>query len=505
MTFQGARMKEFGEKIKNYYSDNNWIQYVVRGCLIVGILMLVMPFVFGAGYTYLCEDDFSFEAGALDAAERFGQIRGAFDAAHRYYIFSQGTYFANFVWHFVRPYMRWGLPGFHAVMIANVVVFALALSFVIKTLCKDKTCSLCVMFLTFLAVLGTTSNFNIKELLFWYTGTVNFTWELSFSMISLILLLKIKAEEDKKKQWMLAGISVVTALIGSGGALMITAVQCSWLLIALLMSYDKIKEKKIIAFPFLCAFVGALWNVVAPGNFDRVAEIDNAQDYTVWNAIVDTLKHWKDYTVEIFGNPLFVLILALLFLVVFVSGVKIVSEGINHIRMLIVAVGMLVTQYLTAFPVMLGYCGRGLHNMRTAGTYELIATLTFAFGVICFGQWSRENIQVIHKILPAIAIIVIAFGLFNGKEIKMCIQDGYAYNLTKELLNGTVRDVYKVREATLSQIDSASEGEDVVVHANAIPSNKSMYGMGLVEDPEAFVNESAAGLFRVNSIIVTYE
>ena len=75
----------------------------------------------------------------------------------------------------------------------------------------------------------------------------------------------------------------------------------------------------------------------------------------------------------------------------------------------------------------------------------------------------------------------------------------------KELYNGTVRDVYKVREATLSQLDSAADGEDAIVYSNPIPSNKTMYGMRLQVDSEALVNRSAAGLFKLNSVTVIYE
>lgn len=503
LTFLGAGMKEVGNRIKEYYIQNKWVQYVVRVGLIIGILMLVMPFVIGSGYTYLCEDDFSFEGGALGAAEKYGQIKGAVYAAHRYYMQAQGTYFANMVWNLVRPYVRWGMPGFHAVMIANMVVFILALCLTIKTICKDKNYSLCVIFLSFLTIWGMSDSYNLQELLFWYTGTVNFTWVLSFSMLTLVLQLKIREEKDKKKQWMLAGISVITALIGSGGALMITAVQCAWLLLVLLLTYDEIKEKKLILFPFVIAFIGALWNTCAPGNFVRVSNLKS--EYAIWNAILDTWRHWKAYAVEIFRNPLFVLILATIFVITISVESKVISRGISNIRMSIIIVSVFATQYLTAFPAILGYQGDGLHNMRTSATYELVTKITFIFMIMCLAQWCRENVVIIHKILPIFVMVMVIFGLFNIQETKNSVKEGYVYNLTKELVNGTIRDVYKVREATLAQLDSASEGEDVVVIVNSIPPNRSMYGMGLMDYPDAFVNISAAGLFRLNSVVVIYK
>ena len=111
----------------------------------------------------------------------------------------------------------------------------------------------------------------------------------------------------------------------------------------------------------------------------------------------------------------------------------------------------------------------------------------------------------INKILMAILVVSVVFGIICRSEIKESIKEGYTYNLMKELYNGTVRDVYKVREATLSQLDSAADGEDAIVYSNPIPSNKTMYGMRLQVDSEALVNRSAAGLFKLNSVTVIYE
>lgn len=221
------------ENIRKYYIQHKWVQYILWIFLVAGILSIVIPFVLSEGYTYLCEDDFSFEAGARDAAEEYGKVKGAFFAAHRYYMTWQGTYFSNFIWQTVRPYMRWGMPGFHAVMIFGAVVFFWSLYVAIRTICKEKIFAMSICFLVLSAVLSMEETFGLKELLFWYTGAVNYTWVLAASLLTLALQLKIREEQNKRKQWMLAGVSIVTALIGSGGALMITAVQCACLLLVL--------------------------------------------------------------------------------------------------------------------------------------------------------------------------------------------------------------------------------------------------------------------------------
>lgn len=492
------------ENIRKYYAQHKWVKYVLGVLLIVGILSIVMPFVLSEGYTYLCEDDFSFEGGGRDAAEQYGEIKGAFYAAHRYYMTWEGTYFSNFIWHIIRPYMRWGMPGFHMVMIGGAIVFFLTLYVAIKAICKNKMYTLSIFFLVLSAVLSLEETLGLKELLFWYTGAVNYTWVLSASLLTLALQLKIKEEQDKRKQWILAGISIITALIGSGGVLMMTAVHCSWLLLVVILLYDEIREKKLIVVPFLAAFAGALWNACAPGNFVRNDYTMNEQSYGVMDALRDTLFCWKEHITRVLDKPLFILILAAVFIVTAIWGGKIISKGINHIKLILVIAGMFATQYLTAFPAVLGYHG-SLYNMRTSSTFDMVIKITLIFMMMALAQWSVEHIRVIYKILIAAAAVVVVFGIINRSEIKKSINEGYTYNLMKELGNGTLRDVYKVREATLSRLDSAADGEDVVIISNPIPPNETMYGMGLLEDSGAFVNSSAAGMFKLNSVVVIYE
>lgn len=497
-------MKNIGESIREYYMQHKWLQHVCCIVLIVGILTIVIPFVLSAGYTYLCEDDFSFEGGARDAAERYGEIKGAFKAAHGFYMSWQGTYFSNFIWHIVRPYIRWGMPGFHAVMIVGILVFIWALLSTVKVLCKQKTYSLAMAVLVLATVFGVTDGTALKEVLFWYTGAVNYMWVLSSSLFTVVLTAKIKEEQDRSKQWRLAVVSVITALIGSGGTLMITAAHCGWLLLILILSYDEILEKKLVVVPFLAAFIGALWNACAPGNFARSAVTLEGESYGVLDAIGDTFVCWKEHMMKLGELPLFLLILGAIFVITVVSGNKLFTKRINHIKMLFALIGVAAIQYLTAFPVVLGYHG-SLYNQRTSSTFDLIIRLTLILLIVCLAQWSAEHIKVIYKVLPVIMAVLVIFGAGSWTGIKEDIKGGYAYNLTKELYNGTIRDVYKVREATLSQLDSAADGEDVVIFANAIPPNETMYGMGLLEDSNAFVNTSAAGMFKLNSITVIYK
>ena len=78
-------------------------QKVLRIVLIVGIMCVLVPILLACNYTYLCEDDFSFEGGAQDLVRDYGSsLVGAIKRTGEYYNTNQGTYLFTFIISFAR-------------------------------------------------------------------------------------------------------------------------------------------------------------------------------------------------------------------------------------------------------------------------------------------------------------------------------------------------------------------------------------------------------------------
>lgn len=119
------------------------LDLILRGLLFIGIAFIVVIVLISVGYTYLCEDDFSFEYGTITQIEKYGSsLSAGIHMTWEYAKARQGTYLANFLFHFIMPYTRWGMPGFHLVMICLALLYIGSLEFLVRSFKLSKNASL---------------------------------------------------------------------------------------------------------------------------------------------------------------------------------------------------------------------------------------------------------------------------------------------------------------------------------------------------------------------------
>ncbi len=499
---------------------------ILNVLLILMIVFIAAPVVVGAGYTYLCEDDYSFEAGANDAANSYSNpVIGALHKTYSYALSNQGTYLFSFLIHFLRPYSVWGLTGFHFVMICIALFFILSLCYMVHNICykSPSTLKYFLMFAAVFAAFGLRGTDKARELFFWYTGALNFTVEMSFMFLTVSLMLIAirmssvdivdKEAFKKKKMWILIA-GFITGLLASGGALEVTSPNCAFLLAIIIIDFDIIKSDRILALPFIGAFVGAIINVAAPGNYVRATSVVNEGHETVADAIRDTFVVYGEETVYILKRPLFLLVLAIILTATVYTGLKIRKGGMSLKWMLICVAGVFAMQFLTMFPVIFGYHEASLKNYRTTACYEILARLMYIFVVMCLGQYigelrlQKSSSKCTGKIVCATCTLLIAaciiFGVSQSKKTYNDYHKSFSAKIITDLRTGNMQNLYNARMYILSTLELAEEGSDVVIHVNVDVENESMYGMGLMEDSSWFVNNAASGLFGVNSISVIY-
>ena len=471
--------------------------------LVVAILAILIPVIIGAGYTYPCEDDFGFEAGGKIYANKYGNLLGAFIGAYEYYVAWQGTYVANFLWYFIRAYDRWGIIGFHFVMILILLLFIFSVFLLIKTLIKDKLSMLLILLATYIVIFNSSPLGLEKEFFYWYTGALNFQLEFALACITLALTLRLINENHKKQLYFYMIAAAFTGFLASGGALEVTSFNCSWLLLTLVLHYKKIPNKKTIAVPFAASFLGALINACAKGNFVRNNTTMGDLNYGVLDAIKDTFICWRNEWNAIFCNKFLIVLFVLIFIGCLICKTHIFKNGISTGRMLLLALSTFLIQYFTAFPVILGYHGSDLVRMRTTYTYELLAKLMFLFLIICFAQWLREHLKQTLLIPICIALAVVIF-VISSNNVFVNISNGFSYQAAKELRSGTIQELYEFRLSVLTHLDQSEKNTDVHLKVPSVPSSNIMYGMGITTDPNCTCNRLAARYYGFNSLIIEY-
>ena len=522
-------MYKIGEadyKVKALKKRN--IKKIIEYTFILGILLVVVPIVIGSGYTYLCEDDFSFEGGANDMYIKYGSsIIGVAVRTWEYYTTNQGTFLFTFLVHFIRAYSRFGLPGFHVYMVFNTVLFIASLYLLISKLVRNRLASVVISFSSFLLIFAMPQTLSGKELFFWYTGTLNFTLELSFSFMGLSLLLDYM--QYSKKKYLI--LSMIFAFLASGGSLNIASPNCAWFaavyVICVLDVRQNIKmnedgngsKEKVpmcVLLPFAFALTGALINVIAPGNYVRAAEAASEGHETLTDAIRDTFSMCFQVDKILFASVTFICALILVFVTCLVLDVKIAKSRVATVMMIVTLVGTCAIRYFTMFPVSYGYHVDHLTNMRTSFSYQIVAKLMYILFVMFMAQWARGiivNTKVFKKItvfksrkLLVITCGIVCVMLFTVviKWIIPEVKSGYSMTIVRDFKSGAMQETYAAREYALGFFELSESGTDAILYVPKYNSAESMYGMGIGVDCEWFVNKSAANLFDLHTTTIIY-
>ncbi|SFU87910.1 DUF6056 family protein [Butyrivibrio sp. INlla21] len=474
--------------------------------LIIGIACVIVPILIACNYTYLCEDDFSFEGGAKDLVRDYGSsLVGAAVRTREYYNTNQGTYLFTYLVSFIRAYSRWGNPGFHVFMTLNALLFMIMLYKLIKAVVSDELASYGV-FLAATTMIFAMGNTDCgKELFFWYTGGLNFTLEywLSFATAAC-LIAYMRMEKGIKKNLVLA-LSCFTAILASGGSLNLTSFNCSVILAVLIFSFDKVKKNVLTALPFVFALIGAIINVVAPGNFVRSEDGLKEGHSTLADGIRDTFTCCLSEDKVLFTSKVFLIMLAFVFAVCVIRKVKVKRNGeMSHVWLIVSLLGTAVVRFFTMFPIAYGYHEGTMVNMRTTCAYEITAKLMYILFVMCLAQWVCEHFEKKANLVSYVALAAcVLVALIGYPSVKAELKEGLSYLAYWDIRSGDMKDAYATREYLLSSMELAPEGSDLVITV-PLKGAESMYGMGLVDDPGDFRNISAAGLFDLNSVSVVY-
>ncbi|MBO4912570.1 MAG: hypothetical protein J5504_07585 [Butyrivibrio sp.] len=480
----------------------NKYKKVFAGLFIVGILCVVMPIVVACGYTYLCEDDFSFEGGAADAVDTYGSNLVA--SAHKmvqYYNINQGTYLFNFLIHFIRAYARGGLPGFHFFMIMNTVVFCLALILLLRILTRENVAYLGIALAVFVSILSMRNTEYGKELFFWYTGGLNYLTELALGLIAVSLcILYIR---KKKVGYLIA--SAIIAFLASGGSLNVVCADLSWLIAVVILKRDEFIKDKKIAIPAAVSFVGTLINGVAPGNYKR-AERDLKEGHsTFFDALRDAFKCVISEDKLLFTSAVFVLMLLFVFLLCIIYKVKVLEGKVTVLNLVIVVVGAWLSRYFTMFPVTYGYHSDTMVSMRTVSSYEIVAKFMYFLVVAVLAQFVSEKFEgKTERIAIGVSAVIVLVALILHGGIQEEYKNGLSYYAYNDYKTGALQENYAAREYVLSSLRLAEKDSDAVVYVRPFRLAASCYGMGLDVESDAWVNRSAAGFFDLHTVTIVY-
>ncbi len=494
------------------------------------ILLLTIPLLLGAAYTYPAADDFIIENGSTEWANAMGSVRGHFLAAWNYYMTWEGRYVSNLLLFTILPYTRFGLNGFRIVMVILSAFFEFSLFFMVNGIINfsqpaegieawhgRQNRKLFLYAVLLFAALGLPGTWIGREIFYWYTAAVGYLVGINSLFLSIGCFFLANCRSQKRRYYI---SSVLFAFIAAGTCPQVASFVCSWQLIALLvviLSAESYRKQFYfwIILPVLVSFFGAVINATSPGSMRRseLTMEEEGINYGLIDAVKDTFVCHKEELGQILRDPMFIAVAITLFLICIFFGEKVLKKErpVNWFSAFLVVCSVIISQYLCIFPVILGYHGTGLYNDRTKYTadfeirFSLIFTIIYA--ALCISQMlpdkeKRNRFFYLLGVLCGIFLCTAGF-LFLNHSMKETGY-GYSFELIREFTNGTVQDVFSIRKEVLYALEAAEDGTDICLEMPSLPPTRVTYSQGIADVPGEQTNEAVASMFHLNSVVVKY-
>ena len=471
---------------------------VVFNCLIISFMTYVL--VEGAGYTVLIGDDFvhGVQVGAFHVSF-FQYFVASLNYMKEMYMTWQGTYFAMFIQAFLSPINNFGLTQLKIVMIVNALLLVLSLLGVIWTAFNfvHQGRKMLYVWLTISSiVLFSILDARVfSEIFFWFSGAVAYSIPLSFLLISIIFFLRANTNhEGKDKKWCKTVCFIMSAIflfLSSGGSLAIAGAGCYIILLlslGLYLNSRKISLSNIIVTAI--GIAGAGINAIAPGNFARHTEttgegllLFQAVKWAIKNVVAEMGRLTKE---TMFG----VMIVAMV-----VAGIYFFSKLKIDLRYYgIISILALLTGFITAFPVALGYGGSYFPNRCyfVLDVVLVLSLLNFAFFIgCCLENWADLSK---NKSAYAILMIVLVSDFFFCRE---SLSDSSLMVMAESTHNGTYRDYYNECVAVYDYLENCPEDKVVLKMPAYIDNFECFY---FDEDETSWVNVGLAQYYHKESV-----
>lgn len=487
--------------------------FVIIICVVCGLMLL------GDCYTYLCEDDFSFETGVISGFNETGSVlKGALRMTKAYCLSWQGTYLSVFLYFLIGPYHRWGIAGFHAAMLIISILFMLCLMYLVWVLSSRDLLMFTGLYAASVCAVFAMRNTGLhQETFFWYSGAINYTVTFSLTLLTAGLYIRTFRSGDRRSGTVFLILTSVLAFLSSLGCLEVSAFNCCTLMAVLILSADRLKDRRIYMIPAITGLLGAVLNVLCPGNFSKSDMWTSENHSSVFDALKDSLNCYISQARLILLSPSFILILVTVLVLGLTLGFTVrQNRGLNFGWLLVIIAGLFLVRFFTVFPVIFGYHSTDLDSARTKATYEAVARLTYIFEILAVSDFLssvlRHRTRFVSYISVAAGIFVLVFSLVHPHlnddtefDLIADVRDGMVCRVASDYRDGSLRENYETRMEVIRALEEAGPGEDVVLY---VPLSKvvtkSMYGMGISDNPDWSVNLSAATLFDVKSVTVFY-
>ncbi|SCY08389.1 hypothetical protein SAMN02910292_00821 [Lachnospiraceae bacterium XBB2008] len=468
--------------------------------------VVIIPVLVYAGHSFPVADDFYVEnamAEVLPSCRSY--LLAALIWVYRYYMGFGGFYSDVFFSFALTPVSRWGITGLRVMNVSLFIVFFAASFFMIWSFVRRilRLEIHIAWFLWFVFLFALINNYDNSEIFTWYDVVSEYVFVSAIMMTGFGLLFMSLADGNR-----LYIPAAVCAFIASGAVLNLAILNCGIIFLFGIYAFLYWNKRKEMLTVFGAAFLGALINLTAPGNFVRHDSITS--NYNLLGAVKHTIMY-EGYLIDhkVF-NTLFVILALVVTAVLYfkLDHDKIPLEKdldakrYDHPVLLIVLMGLGI--FMINFPVHLGYNDPNLSG-RAIFIQDLATYFMLFLWILYFIGWAKthkkplnmsaenKTVMTVVFVLAAIAVIRVQGGIRNFATGTMIVSS----------LNGDLEEYVRYEEDILNEI-AGSPDDDVVLHRTGLRTMMYVKPCWLQDDTEFFINEWCAGFYGKDSVRMIY-
>ena len=490
-------------KISSYMKEN-WLNW---GFAILTIAIAI-TYVWLSRYALPKTDDFAnlwkgmfyfHETGDASASALGAMIEG--------YLKQQGTFFSGFTATFLLLKVGTDLVRFRHIVMAFVVFFFVAMCFSLRILAKYFRFEPIWGLFLFSYIWIALDRIGPGESLMFITGIAVYGLPIALCFLSISFYALLMETDTKWMRLCYSILSAGCAFCSCGGVLMVAAMTNMLMVIFVIhrwYSQHRFPLRGII--PFFCAFVSALVNALAPGNFNRYSNAagDAAARPHIKAAIWNTFGVANEQLLRMLTSTYLLIALALIALLVLFSR-KEINDRDYRIHPFFFFIGSYALTYIVMFPSVLGYdmVPHGYIQERTVFTFSQAATLGIILTWTYLMFWIKTNYELTWASArnPLIAglVLVVVCTFANLYYVPIARQDEAKPTLTEiyiEHRSGSLKQYYMANHlvfwgTTYTRKDSICRIEYEVPDSNLFAFHN------LSSDTGWWVNYTIASIYEI--------
>ena len=473
-------------------TSENWVEKV----LAAAVLLALLPILYTCVRCNFMSDDFY----ELCNFRRFdGNIFIAAFAYARYvYQTWLGTYFSIFLI-ILSPLNIGNVQWLRVMMTFCTILFVIAFFLFTKSVVqylgwKNNVARMLAGLVLFILFFCNA----YPQVFYWFSGSTVYLMPVELGLLGIAGMIYA----EKKHSRLLLVFSCVGVFCMSGGALQGAGLGCY--LILLLLVHQTLREKKVSLYygaVFIVAVVGALINTLAPGNYVRHAEMGDTKLHFLpmfLNSIKIVVKQMADFC----SNPFYLVFLIGILLI----GIKCIpsfSKGILYFLLTVVSV--FAIPVVCAYPVVLAYNASGIVYFANRNHFLLDFSILLSFcGIMLLLGMQIQKC----KYFRFGRNFIVFSGLISGIILILnfsAIRDQAGIYMWYNVLNGKIKEHYKLVEAMYEKIENSPE-EDVLINQSELTTvPRGCYYDAVVVDPEAWTNKAIAEFYGKKTVRLSEE